>query len=169
MKIFTEQQRFNQWWLYVIISVSLLAMIIPVALNFDEILNNKVSKIGFSISVLLVLIAVFVIRIITLHTRIDEKGIHYRFTPFHRKQYHIVWKDISNVYVRKYNAISEYGGWGYRGNILRSSGKAYNIRGNQGIQIELANGKKMLLGTQKEIEAQRVLDVYKSKFLKSIE
>lgn len=173
MKIFTEQQRFNQWWLYIIIGASLLAMIIPIAINSDEILNDKTAKIALSISFLLVLVSIFIIRMITLHTRIDEKGIHYRFTPFHRKQYIIDWKDISNVYVRKYNAISEYGGWGYRVNFLRSSGmvsngKAYNIKGNQGIQIELTNGKKVLIGTQKEVEAQRILNVYKSKFLKSV-
>ena len=169
MKIFTEKQRFNQWWLYVIIGASLLAMIIPLALNSDEMLNDKAAKIALSISFLLIFATVFIIRMITLHTRIDEKGIHYRFTPFHRKQYLIVWNDISNIYVRKYNAISEYGGWGYRGNILRSSGKAYNVRGNQGIQIELTSGKKILIGTQKEVEAERVLNLYKSKFLKSSE
>ena len=174
MKIFTEKQKFNQWWLYIIIGASLLAMIIPVVINSEEILQDKVAKIALSISFLLTLAAIFIIRMITLHTRIDEKGIHYRFTPFHRKQYLIAWSDISNVYVRKYNAISEYGGWGYRRNILRSSGKvsngrAYNIKGSQGIQIELTNGKKMLIGTQKEVEAQRVLDTYQSKFLKTTE
>ena len=120
-------------------------------------------------SFLLILAAIFMISKVTLHTRIDEKGIHYRFSPLHRKQYAIVWSDMSNIYVRKYNAIAEYGGWGYKGNILRSSGRAYNIRGNQGIQIELTNGKKILIGTQKEIEAERVLNLYKSKFLKPTE
>ncbi|MDY7393653.1 hypothetical protein UMM65_00220 [Aureibaculum sp. 2210JD6-5] len=172
MKIFTEQQRFNQWWLYVIIGASLFTMIIPIVINSDDLLKDKTAKIALSISFLLVLATIFIIRMIKLHTRIDEKGIHYRFTPFHRKQYLINWDDVSNAYVRKYNAIFEYGGWGYRGNFLRSSGKvsngkAYNIRGNQGIQIVLNNGKKILIGTQKEVEAQRVLNTYKSKIVKA--
>jgi len=165
MKIFTEKQRFNQFCVYLIFGASLLSMVIPVAINSDEMLNDKVAKIALSISFLLILVAVFLIRMITLHTRIDEKGIHYRFTPFHRKQYLLSWNEVNNAYVRKYNAISEYGGWGYKTNVFRSGGRAYNIRGNQGIQIELSNGKKMLIGTQKEAEAQRVLEVYKSKFL----
>lgn len=169
MKIFTEKQQFNQWWLYVIFGASLLAMVIPVALNSEEMFKDKVAKIALSITFLLILVAVFIIRIITLHTRIDEKGIHYRFTPFHRKQYLVSWNEVNNVYVRKYNAISEYGGWGYRGFSLRSSGRAYNVKGNRGIQIEFKNGKKLLLGTQKEVEAQRILNIYKSKFLKSSE
>ncbi|MBJ2175825.1 hypothetical protein JBL43_16340 [Aureibaculum sp. A20] len=79
----------------------------------------------------------------------------------------MVWNDISKVYVRKYNAITEYGGWGFRGYIFKTGGKAFNVMGNKGIQIVLKNGKKMLIGTQKEVEAERILNVYKSKIIKS--
>jgi len=58
--------------------------------------------------------------------------------------------------VRKYSPIGEYGGWGYRVAGKRS-GVAYNISGNMGIQIELKNGKKILLGTRKPEEAKEAL------------
>ncbi|WP_117884475.1 hypothetical protein [Aureibaculum luteum] len=166
MKIFKEQQRFSQWWIYIIIAASLLFMVIPVLVNSNDISNDIAAKTSLIISILLIAGAVILIRMMTLHTRIDDKGIHYRFTPFQGKKYLIVWNDISNVYVRKYNAITEYGGWGFRGYIFKSGGKAFNVMGNRGIQIVLKNGKKMLIGTQKEVEAERILDVYKSKIIK---
>jgi hypothetical protein len=68
--------------------------------------------------------------------------------------------------VRKYNPLTEYGGWGYRTGFGKKSG-AMNVKGNIGIQIELSNGKKLLLGTQKKTEANKVLETYKHKMVSS--
>jgi hypothetical protein len=50
----------------------------------------------------------------------------------------------------------EYGGWGYRVG-GKKSGIAFNVSGNMGVQIELKNGKKILLGTRKPKEAEEAL------------
>ena len=167
MKIFTEQQRFNQWWLYTIIGIVFIAMTVPIFLNSEGLFNDKAGKIGVVISFLSIILVVILLRIITLYTRIDEKGIHYQFFPFHRSYKVIIWNDISRVYVRKYKAISEYGGWGFRGsllslrgNLMGNRGVAYSVNGNKGIQIELVNGKKILIGTQKEVNAEKVIENY---------
>ncbi|MAD97222.1 MAG: hypothetical protein CMB99_07855 [Flavobacteriaceae bacterium] len=90
--------------------------------------------------------------------------MHYRFFPFHLKYKLILWKEIANCYVRKYDAVTEYGGWGFKGGALwkKSNGKAINVSGDIGIQLELVNGKKLLIGTQKESEATRVIKTYYS-------
>ncbi len=82
MKIFTEQQRFNQWWLYTIIGIVFIAMTVPIFLNSEGLFNDKAGKIGVVISFLSIILVVILLRIITLYTRIDEKGIHYQFFPF---------------------------------------------------------------------------------------
>ena len=46
-------------------------------------------------------------------------------------------------------------------------GKALNIKGNIGIQIIFKNGKKLLLGTQKQNEAKMVIETYKDKIIQS--
>lgn len=71
----------------------------------------------------------------------------------------------SKAYVRTYDALSEYGGWGLKGGALwnNSKGKAINVSGNIGIQLELKNGKKLLIGTQKKKEAENVLLNYQTK------
>jgi hypothetical protein len=90
-----------------------------------------------------------------LHTRIDKDGIAYRFAPIHRKERFIKWSSIKVAYVRKYRPIAEYGGWGFR---RGRSGIAYNTSGKMGLQLQLSDGKKILIGTQTPKALQRVLD-----------
>ncbi|PQJ80922.1 hypothetical protein BTO18_05610 [Polaribacter porphyrae] len=91
--------------------------------------------------------------------------MHYQFFPFHWKLKLITWDKISTAYVRIYDPIGDYGGWGLKGGTLwsKSKGRAINVSGDIGIQLELKNGKKLLIGTQKKSEAERVLETYQSK------
>ena len=92
-----------------------------------------------------------------LYTRIDAMGVHFRMKPFHFKEQTIPWEDIDQIHVRKYSPILEYGGWGMR---YGRNGKAFNVRGNYGIQIVKKNGKKVLIGTQRPEDAARQLSVH---------
>ena len=159
MRIFKEEQRFTQTWLIVIIVISL---IVPLAIILKEI--DKLSASEIIISIGTIILASGLIFLFKLSTRIDEKGIHYKFFPFHLKFKTVVWNDIENAYIRTYDAISEYGGWGVRGGALwyKAKGKAINISGNIGIQLELKDGKKLLIGTNKKEQAQDVLSTYKT-------
>ena len=159
MRIFKEEQRFTQTWLIVIIVISL---IVPLAIILKEI--DKLSTSEIIISIGTIILASGLIFLFKLTTRIDEKGIHYKFFPFHLKFKTVVWNDIENAYMRTYDAISEYGGWGIRGGALwyKAKSKAINISGNIGIQLELKDGKKLLIGTNKKEQAQDVLSTYKT-------
>jgi len=42
-------------------------------------------------------------------------------------------------------------------------GKSYTTNGNIGLQLQLTNCKKILIGTQKKEEIQRTIDTYKNK------
>ncbi len=159
MRIFKEEQRFTQTWLIIIIVISL---IVPLAIILKEI--DKLSTSEIIISIGTIILASGLIFLFKLTTRIDEKGIHYKFFPFHLKFKTVVWNDIENSYVRNYDAISEYGGWGIRGGAFRykAKSKAINISGNIDIQLELKDGKKLLIGTNKKKQAQDVLSTYKT-------
>ena len=91
-------------------------------------------------------------------TTIDEIGIHYQFFPFHITKKTIRWGDMVKCYVRKYNPISEYGGWGLRGSF--GTNKAYNVKGNMGIPTVLQTTEKVLIGTQKAKEAKDTINYY---------
>lgn len=82
-------------------------------------------------------------------TRVRKEGIEVMGTPLTFLRRRIGWEEIERIYARTYSPLLEYGGWGIR---FGRSGTAYNIRGHQGIQLELKNGKKLLLGTQQPQE-----------------
>lgn len=150
---FTETQRFRQWWLWVLMVVSVLPIPAMWVVEYGE--GKELDHwelIAVSVVPLLVLLLFFVMK---LTTRIDSTGIHYRFFPFHFKERTIAWDDIDNAHVRKYKPIGEYGGWGLRYGF--KYGRAINVSGDMGLQLVLKNGKKVLIGTQKTREVDAVL------------
>jgi len=161
MKIFTEQQKFTQSWLIVLVLISTL---IPLGMITNDYLKNDGTMettefLLLALSMLSVLLLMFVLK---LTTRIDEKGIVFRFTPFHFKPKFIAWQEIDKAYTRSYDPISEYGGWGIKGGLFwkKNKGVAYNVSGGKGLQLVLKNGKKILIGTQKPTAIDSVLKTY---------
>ena len=127
--------------------------------------NSQVNLTEVFSTISITLFVTILIFLFKLMTRVDENGIHYQFFPFHLKLKTISWSEIEKVYVRKYNAISEYGGWGLKGGFFwkKSRGTAINVSGDIGIQLELKNGKKLLIGTNQEQQAKQVLFNYSTK------
>jgi len=174
MKVFKEQQRFTQTWFILIL---IIAVAIPLGIGVYGIIKQLIYKIPFgdkpmsdigliffTFSMLLVTFLIFYIKLIT---RIDEKGIHYQFFPFHFSMKTISWDNVHKVGVRTYLPISEFGGWGLRGGFFFNKGKekAINVYGNIGIQLVLKNEKKLLIGTQKKEEVIQILKTYKNKII----
>ncbi|WP_405208338.1 hypothetical protein [Aquimarina sp. LLG6339-5] len=139
---YTEKQKFSQSWLWVSILVSGI-----VALLY--LFNNKdVGTTTIIITASSFLLVILIFAVIKLETQIKNDGIYIRFFPFHIKFIQYDWSSIKQLYIRKYDPIYEYGGWGIRMNI-RGKGKAFNISGNIGLQLEFQNNKKLLIGTNK--------------------
>lgn len=166
MRIFKETQKFTQTWLMILLAISLL---VPVGIILKEYTKQgtNVTTRELILTISLMVVSLSPIFIFKLITRIDERGIHYCFFPIHRKLKLISWSNIDSIYLRNYNPISEYGGWGLKTGWGRKHGKAFNISGDLGIQLILKDGRKLLIGTQKKGEAQLVLDYYQSKLQQS--
>ncbi len=118
--------------------------------------NNPMSDTGLilmSIFVYAIFIGLIVfLNAAVLKVKITTEGIYYTFPPFFFKEKNISAAEIQFAEVRKYNPIMEYGGWGVRIGIRK--GKAYNVKGEIGIQIYLKSDKKILIGTQKKDHAE---------------
>jgi len=168
MRVFKEAQRFNQWWFITLNIIALLVVVFNFIKEFQQIENGTSDKsvVILALSLVAVLVVFVFILSIKLKSRIDENGISYQFFPIHLKFKKIPWSDLSACYVRKYTPITEYGGWGIRGfgfkGLLgfRGRGKAYNIKGNMGVQLEFADGGKLLIGTQNSKKAQATINNY---------
>ena len=86
-----------------------------------------------------------------LISEVRADGVHYRFAPFHRSYRVIPYEDITSCAPRQYRPIAEYGGWGIR-HSWSGKGKAYNVSGDEGIQFELRDRTRLLLGSQRAAE-----------------
>jgi len=165
MRVFKEDQKFTQPLIYIGLSIATIVIFFPIIKEWDTITQLPLNKQLGSLSggIIICLVALLFL-FLNLNTRIDEKGISYKFAPFHFKSKLINWKEVDKAYLRKYDAISEYGGWGIKGGIpwSKGNGKAYNVKGNIGLQLKLKNGNKILIGTQKKDEINAVLKTYSS-------
>lgn len=157
---FKESQRFNQWWIY-----ALLTFLLGIAVwaVYQQIVlgipfgNKPISNAMLIFTTLAPFgFATLLFRILKLETEINEEGFTYRFFPFHLSKKEIKWADAEKVYTREYRPLLEYGGWGIKG-LVSSNGRAYNVSGNKGLQFELKSGKKVLFGTIKMHELNNVL------------
>ncbi|MBO6183406.1 MAG: hypothetical protein J6O88_01780 [Chryseobacterium sp.] len=149
---FTEKQRFTQWWLWLLLS----AVMIYAIYNYIED-RQYFSTLELTLSIALPILIIILFLSLRLETKIDEHGISVRFFPFQITFRYYPWKNIKKAYVRKYSPLGEYGGWGIRLGLF-GTGKAYNVKGNQGLQIILNNEKKVLIGTQKQNELKSYLE-----------
>ncbi len=141
--MFYEKQKFNQWWIWTMLLITILAIAYGILTGKAD----PTERYGLLISLTVVSIISALLYFTSLETRIDERGITLRFFPFQRVYYYVKWEEIQTIQVRKYKAIREYGGWGIRFSF--SGGKAYTIKGNEGLQLVLNSGKRFLIGTQK--------------------
>lgn len=152
--LFKEDQRFTQWWLWLIlIPIGILPVvgIVQQLILGEEFGDNPMSDLG------LILFAVFVFALLglflmmRLKTEIDQTEIRISFIPFVKKR--IKWTEIKKAEVVNYGFV---GGWGIR--LSFKYGTVYNIKGNMGLAIELNNGKRFVIGTQREKELGSIVE-----------
>lgn len=155
--LFTENQRFKQLWIWVIIILmnGLFILGIYQQLYKGEQFGTKpMSDTGLIIGLISALLLDVLFLSFKLKTSITKENIHVQFFPFHLKSRTFLWSDVKQASVRKYKPIMEYGGWGIRG---FKSNRAYNVSGKIGLQLEFKDGTKLLIGTQKGQEINDIL------------
>jgi len=164
MKIFIEEQKFTQSWLFIGLAIGLIVVTMPIIKDWAHISQGSFGEMLNDFGGILIILLVFTLFIFfKLKTRIDEKGVYYQYLPFHFSYRFLPWNSISKCYVRNYDAIFEYGGWGLKFSFRKSKGKSFTVKGDVGLQLELMDGKKILIGTQKKEEIQRTIDTYQDK------
>ncbi|HUH25118.1 MAG TPA: hypothetical protein VLY87_00695 [Flavobacterium sp.] len=146
--IFQENQRFNQWWVWLII---LLAGGFPIIGLIQQVYLDKpfgdqpMSNTGLFLTSGFYLLFIIFFYYMQLQTKITQETIYFRFIPFVKRI--INFNEIETYKVINYGFV---GGWGIR--LGTKYGTVYNIRGNKGLFIKLKNGKSFVIGTQKPDE-----------------
>lgn len=154
---YSETQRFDQWWLWLFVLMPLLGTFlwafvrqIVMGKPFGD---NPGTNTELIVAGILPVGILLLFRTMRLDTTLSEAGVEVRFFPFVKKRLY-PWEDIQRAYLRRYNSLLEFGGWGIR---FGRSGTAYNVAGKYGLQLELRNGKRLLIGTQDLERLRRAL------------
>ena len=156
---FEEIQYFRQPWLWILLLGLQLFLLWGL---FKQIVLGEPFGSNPAPNGLLILIAFIPLSLIVLFalmhlkTTISHQTIEILFYPFSKVI--INKEEIEHAEIRKYKALTEYGGWGIR----FGNGKAYTISGNQGLQLQLKDGRKTLVGTQKPTELQSAINDFLS-------
>lgn len=161
--MYSESQSFRQWWLFLILAIPhfifVSGLYSQIVLN-KQFGNNPASNgtlIGIELFLVLLTIFMFTMKLVT---KVDQTGIHVKFPPIFNSYRTYPWKDIKTVYIREYNPIMEYGGWGFRSS-MKGNGNAWNVSGTYGLQIEMIDGKKFMIGTQRPDELKSMIENHK--------
>jgi len=150
--LFTEKQRFNQWWLWLLLAVSSAT---PIIIFYKEYTNDTVSSNNLW-ALIIIFLAIILFAVLRMKTVVTKENIQLTQYPF-------VWRtinfsDIDTMKVINYGFV---GGWGIR--FWTKYGTVYNVRGNKGLHIKLKNGKQFVIGTQKPQELEKVVELLNTK------
>ncbi len=150
--LFQEEQKFSQWWVWVILIGAAIFTLVSIYNVLKEGLGafSPAAYVAIFSSCIVLFGVILLFVIMRLKTEITQQEVRMKFIPFVKRN--VPWAEIKSAEVINYGFV---GGWGIR--LWTAYGTVYNIKGNKGLAVELINGKKFLIGTQKEDEMNRVI------------
>ena len=141
---FKEEQQFRQSWIWVLlIFASVMSILLPLILGLQE--KTKRAEVMWVVGGIIILqgINISLFYFTKFETLGTNKGIYYRWWPFFRRYTFLSFNDIASVNAVKWTHVH----WGYSN--TKKFGKAHTINGDKGILIEMKNGGKYYIGSQK--------------------
>ncbi|RZL19284.1 MAG: hypothetical protein EOO96_26190, partial [Pedobacter sp.] len=145
---FEEKQGLKIWWLYLIAGLTIFPTVAILVFYQDGANIKNMEKMYYApiLALFLPFLIIFIIQKNDLILTINSKGLTYQYFPFQRKLRIHTWADIEEAYIRKYDAFSEYGGYGVKMRLwFNFKDKAYLMNDkSKGFQILFKNGKKLL-------------------------
>lgn len=139
--LFKERQKFTQPWLWALILVPFAGVLAAVLLVPKP--PGPAGGLVLLVVPLILGLTVLIFATARLTTAVTPGELCVRFVPF------FVNKRIPIAEIARFSPLS-YTIWqtGYGIHYCRY-GWVYNVSGNEGIQVELLNGKRLLIGTQR--------------------
>lgn len=147
--IYTEQQHFRQRWVWILLigtgGIAWWGFIQQVILGSPFGDRPSPDLVLWIIWALFGVGMPWLFHSLRLVTQVRGDGIIIRFYPFRARI--LKFEDIESYYIRQYRPLREYGGWGIR--YSARNGMAYNVSGNRGVQLEMVDGRRILIGSLK--------------------
>ncbi|WP_293306655.1 hypothetical protein [Pedobacter sp. UBA5917] len=165
---FEEKQSLKIWWLYLITAATIIPTLAVIIFYKNGQVLEEFKKMYFApiLAVLSPFLIIYLIQQIKLTLKINTEGITYKYLPFHFKPNYFRWMSIDKAYIRKFDAFSEYGGYGIKNRLwFKFKDKAFILNDkNRGLQIEFKNGKKLLFTSNKIEDLEMFLINLKTRY-----
>lgn len=141
---FREVQRFSQSWP---LTLLLLVPLAGVGAAFAG-LRDRAPAALIAVFAVTALLPILLFAVSRLTVEVRPELLRVSFVPFRTRE--VRYADIRRCEAVTYRPIREYGGWGIR---WGGPGKwAYNVSGNRGVLLSLADGSTLLIGSQRADE-----------------
>lgn len=156
MPLFEERQFSRQPWLLLLVGLIALAtaaIFVQQIVRGRPVGENPMSDWGVVVLVILFGIGLPAL-ILWMHveTTVRTDGISVSVVPFTRR--FIRPEEISHFADRTVRPLRDYGGWGIRG---FGGNRAYLMRGDTGVQLDLVSGDKVFLGSSRPAELESAI------------
>ena len=163
--VFEETQRFDQLWLKILMiavaTVQLGFIVVAVYTQFyrgipfgGKPLPDGPLLITLVLMLLIGVLLPLLILAVKLEVRLDPLQLRLRLWPFADKTLPLA--DIVSWQVRDYRPLRDFGGWGMHYS-FKLKAWAYNARGSRGVFLELKDGKKIMVGSQRADQLAQAL------------
>jgi len=165
---FEEKHGLKIWWLYMVTAATVFPSIAVLIFyeNGSALVEFKKMYYAPIFAILSPFLFIFLIQQNKLNLKINAEGVSFRYFPFHFRSNLFRWTNIEKAYIRKYDAFSEYGGYGIKTRLwFKFKDKAYLLNDkNRGLQLEFKNGKKLLFSSNKIEELEMFLINLKTRY-----
>jgi hypothetical protein len=115
-------------------------------------------------AVLALLIVVYVLFVgwflsLKLVTEVRDRELYVKFVRLFGSEERIPVAQIRRAAAVTYHPARDYRGWGVR---MGRNGMAYNVSGNRGVELELMDDRRLLIGSQRAEELARAIEERRS-------
>jgi hypothetical protein len=153
--LFEEIQQFSKTGsrriIQILSFIFLIGSLLILFTNEETKFQISISFFGSSVAFGLINLVFNKVRLIM---QIRTDGIYVSFPPLRNNFTICYWENIDKLFIREYDPIREYGGWGLKG---KGNNLAFCVEGNIGVQLILMNDAKLLIGTNQPEEIASVL------------
>jgi hypothetical protein len=150
--IYREEQNFD-WRAYAVVLAlevllwSVLLWQVQKAPNLLALLNHRPVELPLGVAACVALPVVLFLGFLRMTTEVTPTVLHVWFgwIPTYRRFIEV--STIVRLEVVSYRPLADYWGWGIRSG--RDGERVLNARGNRGVRIELSDGTRLLIGSQR--------------------
>jgi hypothetical protein len=139
-------------------TVLLIVVAIPILLSFFvAFYYQSMGSLIIVLSCLALMILLMVI--LKLEVRIDEKGIHFKFFPFHTTERLIPWEEVKEWKLRDVNALMDFAGIGIR---YTGNKKGFIINSRSGLEITKTDKRIIVISITDKAGAEEAIRNFRS-------